>query len=179
MWSIGFPALRSTAEVGPDSTRRAEAVALDGPLLIVLPPELPQGLAQPGDGGEVPDSEQALLQRPDEAFGHTGAFGLTHQAQRTGQPQEVQLPLEVVAHVGTAVIIADRQARGNPQGEVAEVLADALTDRFQRLEAIARLRGVDADALTGAMVNRDEDTDPAFRLNRRVSAFLTCGRGLG
>jgi hypothetical protein len=33
--------------------------------------------------------------------------------------------------------MADGQARGDPTVEAAEVLADALADRLQRLEAVA------------------------------------------
>ena len=43
-------------------------MALDQPLLIVPPLELPEGLDQIGDRGEVLDPEQVLLQGPDEAL---------------------------------------------------------------------------------------------------------------
>jgi hypothetical protein len=46
--------------------------------------------------------------------------------------------------------------------EAAELLPDTLADRLQRLEAVARLRGVDADALAGAVIDGHEDTDLAF-----------------
>src|SRR5262249_59442046 len=57
------------------------------------------------------------------------------------------------------MIVASGQPCGDPLVEAAEVLAHALAERLQRLEAVAREGGVDADALAGAMVHRHEDTD--------------------
>src|ERR687886_2271553 len=57
-------------------------------------------------------------------------------------------------------------AQGEPLGAVpldgAEVAQDALAHRLERLEAVARARGMAADALAGAMVDGDEDPGPAF-----------------
>jgi hypothetical protein len=47
---------------------------LDEPLLVVPPPELPEGLDQLRDGGEVADPEQVLLQGSDKSLGD--AIGL-------------------------------------------------------------------------------------------------------
>src|SRR5438067_1297827 len=55
------------------------------------------------------------------------------------------------------MVVTDRQPRRDPAVEAAEVLADALADRLRRLEAVARLRGVDADALRRAVIDGDED----------------------
>src|SRR5262249_43923386 len=71
------------------------------------------------------------------------------EARRAGHAEEAQLPLEVVADGGAAVVVPDGQTRGNPRVEAAEVLAHALAERFQRLEAAARQRGMDPDALAG------------------------------
>jgi hypothetical protein len=60
------------------------------------------------------------------------------------------------------VVVADRQARGDAPIEAAEELADALAEWFQGLEAVARLRGVQADALPGAVVDGHEDEDLAL-----------------
>jgi hypothetical protein len=54
------------------------------------------------------------------------------------------------------VIVPNGQAAGDVPGEAAEMLAHALTDRFERLEASGALCGMDADALGGAMVDGDE-----------------------
>jgi hypothetical protein len=43
-------------------------VALDQPLLIIPPLELPEGLDQIGNRGEVLHPEPVLLQCPDEAL---------------------------------------------------------------------------------------------------------------
>src|SRR5918912_95364 len=57
-------------------------------------------------------------------------------------------------------------AQGEPLGAVpldgAEVAQDALAHRLERLEAVARAGGMAADALSGAMVDGDEDPGPAF-----------------
>ena len=49
-----------------------------------------------------------------------------------------------------------------PSLEAAEVLPHALAERLQRLEAVARLGGVQADALARAVVDGDEDVDLAL-----------------
>ena len=132
---------------GPGLSRHAEPVAFDQPLLVVTPPELPKGVGELRDRGEMPHPQQVLLQGTNEPFGNAIALGLPHEARRAGHPQECQLPLEVMAHVGAAVIVADRWPGGDPLVEAAELFADALAERLQRLEPIARLGGVDADAL--------------------------------
>ena len=47
-------------------------------------------------------------------------------------------------------------------GKAAEVSPHALADRFQRLEAGGSRMGVNADALGGAMIHRDEYRRLAF-----------------
>ena len=61
-----------------------------------------------------------------------------------------------------AMIVADGQPCGDPLVEAAELLAHALAERLQRLEAVAREGGVDADALAGAVIDGHEHTDLAF-----------------
>src|SRR5258708_28381003 len=52
-------------------------------------------------------------------------------------------------------------------GEAAEVVPHALTDRFQRLEPGCPRMGVDADAFSGAMIDRDEHRRRALAGERR------------
>ena len=99
---------------GPGLSRHAEPVAFDQPLLVVTPPELPKGVGELRDRGEMPHPQQVLLQGTNEPFGNAIALGLPHEARRAGHPQECQLPLEVMAHVGAAVIVADRWPGGDP-----------------------------------------------------------------
>jgi hypothetical protein len=71
------------------------------------------------------------------------------------------------------VIMADGRPRRDPLAEAAEVLADALADRLQRLEPVARLRGVDADAFRRTVIDGDEDVDlalPSRHGRRHVAA---------
>ena len=60
------------------------------------------------------------------------------------------------------MVVQDRQSGGDPPVEAAEVLADALAERLQSLEAVAREGGVEADALAGAVIHRHEDEDLSF-----------------
>src|SRR5205814_8363508 len=64
--------------------------------------------------------------------------------------------LKGVGDVLRSVIVPDGQAAAEVPGEAAEMLAHALTDRCERLEASGALCGMDADALGGAMVDGDE-----------------------
>ena len=59
-------------------------------------------------------------------------------------------------HVPRAVIVAKGETAGQVLAEGAEALADALTDRLERLEAIGAAAGVKANAFGRAMIDRDE-----------------------
>src|SRR5262245_26701377 len=65
--------------------------------------------------------------------------------------------------------MADGQADGDAPVEAAEVLADTLAERLQRLEPAARLRGMQADALPGAVIDGHEDEDLALLGGHRRS----------
>jgi hypothetical protein len=56
-----------------------------------------------------------------------------------------------------SVIVSHGEAAGDVLGEAAEIVARALADRFERLEASGAPCGVDADAFGGAVVDGDED----------------------
>src|SRR5690242_4108508 len=66
------------------------------------------------------------------------------------------LPLEVVRHVLRTVIVSHREAVRDVGREAAEVSAHALAYWFQSLEARGSRMGVNADALGGTMIHRDE-----------------------
>jgi hypothetical protein len=120
-------------------------VAFDQPLLVVGPLELPQGLDRLRGGVESMNPKEVLLPCPDKSFGAAVGPRLAGESRRAGHAEERQLVLEVATQVDTAVVVADRQPRGDPPGEDAEVSADPLADRLQRLEAVTRLRRMDAD----------------------------------
>src|SRR5262249_36549240 len=145
--------------VGPGLAWRPEAVAPDQPLVVVSPSELARGVGQLRDSGEGPHPEEVLLQGPDEPLGTTVPLRLADEARRAVDPEEGQLPLEVVAHVGAAMVVADGQPRGDPPIEAAEMLTDALPDRLQRLEPVARLRGEEAHAIRRTVRDSDEAAD--------------------
>ena len=81
-----------------------------------------------------------------------GAFGT----------QERQLVLEDGRHGLAAVIVADGEPSSHALGEGAEMLAHALAQWFERLEAGAVARGVDADALGIVVIHGNEHCDLAF-----------------
>jgi hypothetical protein len=70
--------------------------------------------------------------------------------------------LKVVAHIHTAMVMAEFQADSGAGGKGAEVFLDALADRFECFEARGFLGSVDADAIGHAMVYGCEDSDGAI-----------------
>ena len=60
------------------------------------------------------------------------------------------------------VIVPHREAVRDIGREAAKVLVHALADRLQSLEACGSRMGVDADALGGTMIHRDEYRRRAF-----------------
>src|SRR3954464_11365782 len=141
---------------GPDLGRCPVAVPLDDPGLVVNLPELLERQAQLLDGGEGPDPEQVLLQRPDEPLGAAVALRLAHERRRALDAEEADLGPEVVAHVPAPVVGAQPQAGGDVLGERAAALAHRLLDRLERLEAVGAPAGMDADALGPAGGDGDE-----------------------
>jgi hypothetical protein len=67
------------------------------------------------------------------------------------------------------MVVADGQPRGDPPLEAPKLLAHTSAKRLERLEAVAHLRAVDADALRRTVIDGDEDSDLA----------LVGGRGRG
>src|SRR4051812_44001307 len=73
-----------------------------------------------------------------------------------------QTPRRDVRHVLAAVVVADGEAAGDVLGEAAEVAADALAERLERLKAGGPVGSVEADALGRAVVDGNEDRDLAL-----------------
>ena len=61
-----------------------------------------------------PHPQELLLEGADEPLGAAVPLRLPHEARRAGHAQEPQLPLEVVAEVVAAVVVADGQPLGRP-----------------------------------------------------------------
>src|SRR5262249_2998892 len=72
----------ATRQVPPHLAGCLVAMPLDQPLLVVVPPELPQGIKQICDGGEGPAPEHVLLERADEPLGASVPLGFPHEARR-------------------------------------------------------------------------------------------------
>ena len=72
-------------------------------------------------------------------------------------PRTAQLLLKMVAQVLAAVVVAESESPREVRLVAVEVLPEPLPQRLQRLEARARSRRVDADALLRAVIDGDED----------------------
>ncbi len=92
------------------------------------------------------DPEQILLERPDEPLGTAVPLGGADEGWRTLDAEKRDFLLEVLGHVLRSVIVAHGETARNVLGEPAEVPANALADRFQRLEPGGAGMGVDPDA---------------------------------
>src|SRR5687767_1753042 len=134
-------------------------MAPDQPSFVVGPLEVEQGETELLDGVEGPDPEQVLLERPDEALGAAVPFGRPDKGGRRGGAEPGDLLLEVVRHVLAPMIVADAEALSHILLHGSEVLDDALADRLERLMPGAAQRRMDADALSRAVINGDEDRD--------------------
>ena len=106
--------------------------------------------------------QEVFLQRTDEALGHAVALGLAHEGRRGLDGEEGDLALEVVGQVVRAMVVAEHEAGGYVLTDGAEVPAHTLADRFQGLEAVGALVGVDADAFAVAVIDGDEDVGHAL-----------------
>ena len=122
------------------------AMAGDQPVGVVPSGEIEQRQAQLLDGLEVAHPQEVFLQRTDEALGDAVALGLAHEGRRSLDAEEGDLALEVVGHVVRSVVVLEHEAGGHLLADGAEVSAHTLADRFQGLEAVGTLVGVDADA---------------------------------
>ena len=120
---------------------------LEDPGAVVEVAELLKGEPEFLDVAERPDPEELFLEGAPEPLDDAVAFGLPHERRARDCAQEPELVLVVPAQELAAMVVADREALGDALLVAAEVFLDPLTDRLERLEAIAVERGVDADAL--------------------------------
>lgn len=131
-------------------------MAFDDPLFVVGALEFQQSLSQVLDRVEPSDPKQVLLQCSDEPLCAAISFRGADECRGTCRAEELDLILEVLAHILAPVIVAELEAGGDVPGECAEAGAHALADRFQRFEAGRGGAGVNADALGRAMIHGDE-----------------------
>src|SRR4051812_10971568 len=129
---------------------------LDDPGLVVGLPEPLQCQPQLLDRLEAPQPQQVLLERADEPLGAAVALGLAHEGRRALHAEEADLPLEVVADVLAAVVVAEPQPGGDVPAEGTVAPTDGLLDRLQGLEAVGNPAGMVAQALGRAVVDGDE-----------------------
>ena len=155
-------------------------MAGDQPVGIVPGGEIEQRQAQLLDGLEVAHPQEVFLQRTDEALGDAVALGLAHEGRRGLDAEEGDLALEVVGHVVRSVVVAEHEAGGHVLADGAEVPAHTLADRFQGLEAVGALVGVDADAFAVAVVDGDETwATPSASVTLSVMSVSVMHQGAG
>src|SRR5215208_6589232 len=111
------------------------AVPLDEPLAVVAVFDGQERDAQGLDGVETFDPEELFFEGADEPLGAAVALRLTDERRARRDAQEAQLGLEVVAQELAAVVVAERQPARHLGSVGREVLADALAEWLERLEA--------------------------------------------
>ena len=109
--------------------RRLEAKTLNQPILVVESAKFFQCPNQFWYRLEVPDPQQLLLERPEEAFDTAIAFRLANECRRRLNPQEGEFVLEVIAHELRTVIVPESESFGAAGPEASEVLTDTLAER--------------------------------------------------
>ena len=150
---------RCELRVGPGFV---EIIVLDEPAVVVAVLEVEEGHPKVFDSFKRPQPQQLLLQRLDESLRNPVAFGLADEGGAGRDPEELHLGLEVVAGVLAAVVVPQRQPQRRVLLVATEVFAHTLAEWFQGLEPGAVAGGVDADALAGAVIHRDEDRGLSF-----------------
>ena len=86
-----------------------------------------------------------LLQGSDEALCDAVALGFSHEGGRSFDPQALDFALEIAGHVVGAMIVTQLQSTRYAGRDGSEAPMHPLAHRLQRLEAIGRTRGMNAD----------------------------------
>src|SRR5215831_20157023 len=146
---------------------------LDEPLGVVAGDELADDPARLGETLEAMEIEALLFQRPHEALDDAVALRLAHVRRRDRHPQPLHLVDPGIGDVLRAPVAPDPETPRDVLRETSEDVTDTLAQRLERRPAITDLRGVPADQLVDAMIDRAEEPAPAVRLGvapRRVGA---------
>ena len=138
------------------------AVRGDEPGFVVVCGELDGCGSQVFDGIEGPHPQEVLLQGSDEALCDAVAFGFLHEGGRSFDPEAFDFILEIAGHVVGAMIVTQLQSTRHPGCDGSEALVHPLTHRLQRLQAIGRPRGMNADNFRIGVLRGDEDISPPF-----------------
>ena len=155
--------------------RRLEAETLNQPVQVVESAKFFQGPNQFRYRLEVPDPQQLLLERSEEAFDTAVAFRFANKRRRRLDSQEGEFVLEVIAHELGTVIVPESESFGGGGPEAAEVLTDTLAEGFEGLEVRGTLDGMNAHTLGRAMVNGSEDGDLAVVEGALWHSSVMCG----
>jgi hypothetical protein len=129
------------------------------------------------DGGEGPDPEQVFLERSDEALCAAISLRRTDESWRALNAQEAHLGLEGVGHVLRAMIVTNGQAAGDILADGAEVPSYALAQRFEGFKTGPTSGGMNADALSVVVIDRNEDRRLALP-SRSVPHIMSIASGM-
>lgn len=86
-----------------------------------------------------PDPEQRLLEGTEESFDAAISFGCSDEGRGRFDPEELDLSLEVIAHVGAAMIVPQLETGRDALLVPTETLPESLAHWLERLEAVAFL----------------------------------------
>src|ERR1043165_4941526 len=141
-------------------------------MFVVASPNLHKCGSQLAQVPETPDPQKLFLQCTEETFDASVAFRLTYERGRRLDSQELDLRLEIVAHVDAAVVVAQSQTCSDAGCRVAEVLVHSLADRLQCFKPRGFFDSMDFHTFCGAVDDAGEDGD-------RTLGFGEGRRGIG
>src|SRR3569833_1521439 len=141
--------------------------AAEDPGTVIALPKSSYCVTESVDVVEALNPQLLFFEGPEETFNAADALGLSSEGRRGLDAQEADLVLEVIAHIYAAVVMPEPQASGAAAGRIAEMLAHALADGLERLEAVRTLDHVDADALGGAVVDSGVNRDLSVGVRHR------------
>jgi hypothetical protein len=142
-------------------------MALDRPSGVIRLAEREQCPSKLFDGLEHPHPQKIHLEITDETLGAAVSLRCVHEGRRAFDAEEADLVLKRRRRCMRSVIMPDGETESDAPGDVSEMLAHPLADRFERLEPGGALRGMDAGAFGRAMADRNEHGRLALAGDRR------------
>jgi len=115
------------------------------------------------DVGEDVAVDGLLLEGPVEAFRDAVGLGLLDEGEGRGEAPEADLVEEVVGQVLRAVVHAQRDAASDVAADGPEDILDGHADRLERVETVADLADVPAQAFGVPVLDDREDQRPTRR----------------
>ena len=136
---------------------RSVADPPDDPVVVEAMGELPEGPVEFLDGVEGPEPEELFLEGSDEPFDATVPFGLADEGRAGGDADGLELVLEGVGDELASVVVPEAGSEGDVDLVASLGGVDGLPEALDGLEACSAECGPSAEALSGAVVDDDED----------------------